>query len=365
MSIIKVEHLEKAYGKDTPIKDINFEVNKGDVIAIIGHSGTGKSTLIRIINMLDKPTSGKIYFHDECVNDENYNVNKLREHIGMVFQSFNLFNHKTVMENIIMAPMDLLGLSKDEAINKATKLLKEVGLYSKRDNYPDELSGGQKQRIAIARCLAMDPEVILFDEPTSALDPTMVNEVKSIIKKLAVSGKTMMIVTHELDFAKSVSNRVFYLDQGIIYEEGSPNEIFDNPKKERTINFINRIKEFKYDTDMNDFDLSELLDSFLEYARRNEFSKKMTYRLALLVEEIIMGMVKNNVENLSKISIIIDHKAKEKRAAISIYFNGCKKEIMSYDKISEKILESYCKDMRFVENDNGYDMHISFNVIDD
>lgn len=185
MSIIRVEHIEKAFENDTPIKDISFELNQGDVISVIGPSGSGKSTLIRTINMLCSPTKGKIYFHDECVNSKSYNLSKLRKHVGMVFQSFNLFNHKTIMENIIMAPMDLLGLSYDEAVERATKLLNEVGLYSKRNNYPDELSGGQKQRIAIARCLAMNPEVILFDEPTSALDPTRVNEVKDIIKKLA------------------------------------------------------------------------------------------------------------------------------------------------------------------------------------
>ena len=279
MSIIRVEHLEKSFANVTPIKDISFELNQGDVISIIGPSGTGKSTLIRAINMLDEPTNGRIYFHDECINEQSYNLSELRKSVGMVFQSFNLFSHKTVMENIIMAPMDLLGLSKEEAVARASRLLRDVGLYSKRDNYPDELSGGQKQRIAIARCLAMDPEVLLLDEPTSALDPTMISEVKTIIKGLADSGKTMMIVTHEMDFAKTIANRVFYLDQGEIYEQGSPEEVFDNPKKERTIAFMKRTKNFNWDVDVSDVNISEITEALFEYIRKNDISKRMTLAL--------------------------------------------------------------------------------------
>ena len=362
MSIIRVEHMEKSFGNITPIKDISFELNQGDVISIIGPSGTGKSTLIRAINMLDEPTNGRIYFHDECINEQSYNLSKLRKSVGMVFQSFNLFSHKTVMENIIMAPMDLLGLSREEAEERATRLLKDVGLYSKRDNYPDELSGGQKQRIAIARCLAMDPEVILLDEPTSALDPTMINEVKTIIQDLADSGKTMMIVTHEMDFAKTIANRVFYLDQGGIYEEGTPEEVFDNPQKERTIAFMKRTKNFNWDIDVSDVNISEILDALFEYSRKNGVTKGMTYRLALLVEEMLVGILNNNKESITKLNLFIEYNTEEKRPKVNFYVDGIDKEQIPYDELQGKIFRSYCNNTRLVENDEGYDLHISFEV---
>lgn len=359
MSIIRVEHMEKSFGTIVPIKDISFELNQGDVISIIGPSGTGKSTLIRAINMLDTPTNGKIFFHDECINDKGYNLSKLRKSVGMVFQSFNLFSHKTVMENITMAPMDLLGLSKEEVEARSIKLLNEVGLYSKRNSYPDELSGGQKQRVAIARCLAMDPEVILLDEPTSALDPTMVSEVKTIIKDLAESGKTMMIVTHEMDFAKSIANRVFYLDQGGIYEEGTPEEVFDHPKKERTIAFMKRTKNFSWNIDTSDVKLSELLDALIEYGRKNEISKSLTYRLALLIEEMLVGII-NNAEATEKIELFVEYSAEEAVAKVNFYYNGGKNKKIAFDELCDKIFESYCRNIFIKENDEGYDMHISF-----
>ena len=362
MSIIRVEHLEKSFENETPIKDISFELNQGDVISIIGPSGTGKSTLIRTLNMLNSPSGGKIFFHDECVNDSSYDLCKLREHVGMVFQSFNLFSHKTVMENVIMAPMDLLGLSKEEAESRAARLLSDVGLYSKRDNYPDELSGGQKQRVAIARCLAMDPEVILFDEPTSALDPAMVTEVRNIILKLAESGKTMMIVTHEMDFAKAVANRVFYLDQGIIYEEGSPEEIFDHPKKDRTIAFLKKTRNFNLAIDIRDFSIAEILDAFMEYGRKNDIPKKLIYRTALLIEETLTGVIRNYTENTEILDLLVEYNAKEEDARVNFYFNGNEKEEKSYDEFSDRILGSYGRNIRFEKNDEGYDMHISFDV---
>lgn len=361
MSIIRVEHMEKSFGDVTPIKDISFELNKGDVISIIGPSGTGKSTLIRAINMLDAPSNGKIYFHDECVNDRNYNLSKLRTRVGMVFQSFNLFSHKTVMENVTMAPMDLLGLSQEEAEERARHLLNEVGLYSKRNNYPDELSGGQKQRIAIARCLAMDPEVILFDEPTSALDPTMVNEVKDIILDLAQSGKTMMIVTHEMEFAKAVANRVFYLDQGGIYEEGSPEEIFDNPKKERTIAFMKGITNFNWDVDVEDTNISGLHYALIEYGRKNGIPRKLIYRLSLVIEESIIYAIRND-ENVTSISLCVEYNADSSSARVHIYVDGNEKETVTNDELQNKLLESYCKNVRYDTVESGRVRHTVFDV---
>ena len=207
--MIKIEHLRKEYPNVTPLKDVSVEINDGDVISVIGPSGTGKSTLLRCINLLEKPTSGHITIDGQEITDPKCNVPMLRRKMGMVFQGFNLFGHLTVIENIMLAPMDLLGKSKQEAYDTGMQLLRTVGLAEKALNYPDELSGGQKQRIAIARTLAMDPDVILLDEPTSALDPTMVGEVQAVIRDLAKTGKTMMIVTHEMGFARAISNRVF------------------------------------------------------------------------------------------------------------------------------------------------------------
>ena len=362
MSIIRVEHMEKSFGNETPFKDISFEINQGDVIAVIGPSGTGKSTLLRALNMLDAPTGGKIYFHDVCVNDGTFALNRLRERVGMVFQSFNLFSHKTVMENIIMAPVDLLGVSREEAEADAVQLLKEVGLLSKRDSYPDELSGGQKQRIAIARCLAMNPEVILFDEPTSALDTTMVNEAQAIIRRLSEEGKTMMIVTHDIEFARNAANRVFYLDQGGIYEEGTPGEIFDHPKKERTIAFMKRTKNFNRDIDVSDMKLSELLDSLMEYARKNDISKNLTYRLLLLVEEALVSIVAGHVENAERTNLFIEYQPNEESVRVNFYTDGTINERMQYDDLSRKMFDSYGSKFNITSHDDGYDLHIAFEV---
>ncbi|MBP5749807.1 MAG: amino acid ABC transporter ATP-binding protein [Firmicutes bacterium] len=212
--MIEIKHLRKEYEDTTPLKDVNAVINSGDIIAVIGPSGTGKSTLLRCINMLETPTSGQIIVDGQVINDGKYDLNEVRKKMGMVFQSFNLFGHLTVIENIMNPQITLLGRSRQEAYDKAMDLLSKVGLSSKALSYPDELSGGQQQRIAIARTLAMDPEIILFDEPTSALDPSMIGEVQSIIRMIAKTGRTMMIVTHEMDFARKISNRVWYMDEG-------------------------------------------------------------------------------------------------------------------------------------------------------
>ena len=219
--MIKIEHLRKEYPNTTPLKDVSVEISDGDVIAVIGPSGTGTSTLLRCINMLEKPTAGRILVNGTDVTDPRCDLGKVRQKMGMVFQSFNLFGHLTVIENIMLSPMDLLGKSRQAAYDEGMRLLRTVGLAEKALNYPDELSGGQKQRIAIARTLAMDPDTILFDEPTSALDPTMVGEVQAVIRDLARTGKTLMIVTHEMNFARAVSNRVFFMDECGIQEEAT------------------------------------------------------------------------------------------------------------------------------------------------
>ena len=240
--MIKIAHLKKSFGDVEVLKDINEEVNKGEVVVIIGPSGSGKSTLLRCLNLLEEPTSGDIIFEDTTITKVGQDkLNQLREKMGMVFQSFNLFPHMTVVENLKIAPMKVKGLTATEAEEKAKDLLAKVGLADKADAYPASLSGGQQQRVAIARALAMDPDVMLFDGPTSALDPEMVGEVLKVMKDLAESGMTMVVVTHEMGFAKEVSDRVLFMDAGYIVEQGTPTEVFEHPKNERTQDFLAKV----------------------------------------------------------------------------------------------------------------------------
>lgn len=239
--MIKVENLHKKFNQLEVLKGIDVNVEKGEIIAIIGHSGSGKSTFLRCINRLEEPTDGKIFIDGENILDKKTDINKIREKVGMVFQHFNLFPHKTVMENIILAPMKLKGYTKEQAEAKALELLQKVGLVEKKDTYPNKLSGGQKQRIAIARALAMEPEVMLFDEPTSALDPEMIKEVLDVMIDLAKDGMTMLIVTHEMGFAKNVASRILFMNDGIILEDETPEEFFNNPKHSRTKEFLYKV----------------------------------------------------------------------------------------------------------------------------
>ena len=238
---ISVQNLVKKYGNNTVLNDISVSIQEGDVVCIIGPSGSGKSTFLRCLNKLEEPTSGDIVIDGAHLMDKNTDINLVRQHIGMVFQHFNLFPHLTVLENIILAPMDLKKVSRDEAEKNAIRLLDMVGLADKKDMKPDNLSGGQKQRVAIARALAMNPDIMLFDEPTSALDPEMVGDVLNVMKDLAKHGMTMVIVTHEMGFAKEVANRVLFTDGGKILEDGTPQQIFENPQNERTKDFLNKV----------------------------------------------------------------------------------------------------------------------------
>ncbi len=241
--IISVKDLVKEYngGKVVALNHCNLEIKKGEVVAIIGPSGSGKSTMLRSLNLLEEPTSGEIDFEGVNLASKGIDINVHRQKMGMVFQHFNLFPHKTVIENIMMAPVTLKLASKEEAEAQAMKLLERVGLADKKDEFPNMLSGGQKQRIAIVRALAMQPEVMLFDEPTSALDPEMVGEVLDVMRELADEGMTMIVVTHEMGFAREVADRVIFMADGAIVEEGTPSELFDKPKEERTKNFLNKV----------------------------------------------------------------------------------------------------------------------------
>ncbi|MFL2105820.1 amino acid ABC transporter ATP-binding protein [Desemzia sp. FAM 23991] len=240
--MIKIEHLAKSFGENVVLKDINEEIKKGEVVVIIGPSGSGKSTLLRCLNLLEKPTEGEVVFEGTSLTGlKEVKLNHLREKMGMVFQNFNLFPHKTVLENMKIAPMKVKGIAEQVAEKTAIELLEKVGLEEKAQAFPSNLSGGQQQRVAIARALAMNPEVMLFDEPTSALDPEMVGEVLSVIQDLAESGMTMVVVTHEMGFAKKVADRVLFMDGGYIVEQGTPEEMFNSPQHERTQDFLAKV----------------------------------------------------------------------------------------------------------------------------
>ncbi|NFA59734.1 amino acid ABC transporter ATP-binding protein [Clostridium sporogenes] len=239
--MIEIKNLNKSFGKNHILKGINTHIDKGEVVVVIGPSGSGKSTFLRCLNLLEYPEEGNIIFEDEDITSKKTNINKVREKMGMVFQQFNLFPHKTVLENITISPIKVKKLSEEKANEIAMKLLKKIGLEDKASFYPSQLSGGQKQRIAIARALAMEPDVMLFDEPTSALDPEMVGEVLNVMKDLALEGMTMVVVTHEMGFAKEVGDRVMFMDEGKILEEGTPEGIFNNAKNSRTKDFLSKI----------------------------------------------------------------------------------------------------------------------------
>ncbi|MGN1176966.1 MAG: amino acid ABC transporter ATP-binding protein [Roseburia sp.] len=238
---VSVKNLKKNFGKLEVLKDIDLEIQEGEVVVLLGPSGSGKSTFLRCLNRLEEITAGEVTVDGISVSDKKTDINKLRENIGMVFQHFNLFPHMTVLENIMLAPVELKKMTKEEARQKGLSLLKRVGLADKADVYPPQLSGGQKQRVAIARALAMNPDIMLFDEPTSALDPEMVGEVLAVMKELAAEGMTMVVVTHEIGFAREVASRVVFMDGGYVVEQGTPEEVILHPKEQRTIDFLNKV----------------------------------------------------------------------------------------------------------------------------
>ncbi len=289
MSILRTENLAKSFGENVILQNVTVEIEKGDIVSIIGPSGTGKSTFLRAVNFLDPPTAGEVYFDGVKINKKN--IDEIRRKMGMVFQSFGLFSHLNVMENLCAGPIKLLGKTRPEAETKATELLKAVGLSERAQHFPHQLSGGQKQRVAIARCLAMEPQVILFDEPTSALDPTMVGEVTAVIRSLSKTGLTLLIVTHEMNFAKEISSRVFYMDERGIYEQGTPAQIFENPQKPKTLAFIYRIRSFHYEVESRDFDYVAMLTGIDNFCFRHAVKDKTAKKLRLIAEELVINIV--------------------------------------------------------------------------
>ena len=320
--MIEIRHLRKEFDDNTiPLKDVNVTINNGDVISIIGPSGTGKSTLLRCINMLTEPTSGEIIVDGQDITARGCNLNEVRKKMGMVFQSFNLFGHLTVIENIMNPQITLLGRSRQEAFDKAMYLLTQVGLATKVFSYPDELSGGQQQRIAIARTLAMDPAIILFDEPTSALDPSMIGEVQSVIKLLAKTGRTMMIVTHEMDFARKISNRVLFMADGVIYEEGTPKQIFDHPQKELTRKFVQRLTTLSYKIDSTEFDFEAMNEELQAYGEKLLIEAERLTKLSLAIEEICINNIANYSDN-PFILVKIEYSEKQDTLYLSVKYKA-------------------------------------------
>ncbi|NCC47192.1 MAG: ATP-binding cassette domain-containing protein [Bacteroidia bacterium] len=349
--MISVRNLSKHYGDLVVLKDVTTEINKGEVISVIGPSGTGKSTFLRCLNLLETPTGGEILIDGIPLLDKKTNVPKIRQKMGMVFQSFNLYSHLTILDNLTIGPVKLLDKSREEANKKAIELLKLVGLAEKAYNFPDELSGGQKQRVAIARCMAMEPEILLFDEPTSALDPTMVSEVLSVIRRLVREGMTMIIVTHEMEFARNVSSRVFYMDQGVIYEEGTPQQIFDNPQKERTRSFIHRIRSFTHHISSKNYDLYALLGELELFCEKHMLSKKESDQLALLTEEVLCLQ-----SDFSDIDLNLSYSEKDGNLEFVCQSTGLPvnplEEGVAEDDIGLRLIRAKCKSVEY-KYENG------------
>lgn len=348
--MIQVSHLKKTYSNGLQVlRDVNATIGRGEVISIIGPSGTGKSTFLRCLNLLESPSGGSIIVDGQDLLSKKTDVAKMRQKMGMVFQSFNLFNHLSIMDNLCIGPVKLLGKSRKEAEERAMELLSMVGLAEKANAMPSQLSGGQKQRIAIARCLSMNPEIILFDEPTSALDPTMVSEVLGVIRTLAKQGMTMVIVTHEMRFARDVSTRIFYMDQGVVYEEGTPEQIFEHPREERTRVFINRIRDYHYIIRSPRYDLYELQAGMMQFCAKYFLSQLVQFNVQLLTEEVLQ------IIPLDKGEIDLALKYSEKTGGVSLELlmpagitSVLKDKNFSPDDLSMTIVRGLCENIHEV-----------------
>ena len=331
--MITVKHLSKVFDNgDTPLtvlRDVNCEIKKGEVISIIGPSGTGKSTFLRCLNRLETPTSGEILVDGVNILDKDTNIAEVRRKMGMVFQNFNLFNHLTILENVTVGPIKLLGMSREDAKKQAMELLKMVGLSEKASAMPSDLSGGQKQRVAIARCLSMKPEIILFDEPTSALDPTMVGEVLSVIRQLAKQGMTMAIVTHEMQFAKDVSTRIFFMNEGVIYEEGSPEVIFNKPANPATTAFINKIRGINIHVASRDCDFPGIESAIDNFCTKYAIGGIVTER----VKDVVRNMISEVLPMDREVILHVDYSEKKDRVYVAFYQKKRKEALLSGDEV--------------------------------
>ncbi|MBQ4404299.1 MAG: ATP-binding cassette domain-containing protein [Selenomonadaceae bacterium] len=337
MSIIEVHGLKKNFGELEVLRGIDLTVEEGERLAIIGGSGCGKSVFLRCLELLETPNAGQIFIDGEELTAPNVNIDLIRRKMGMVWQKFNLFTHMNVMENLTVAPIKLLGMTAEEAREKAMRLLAQVGLTTKADAYPEFLSGGQQQRIAICRSLMMNPKVILFDEPTSALDPTMVGEVLAVIRMLAKQDLTMIIVTHEMNFAREVATKILFFADGVIYEQGTPAEIFDAPKRPKTVAFIHKQKYFSYEITERAFDLMELQGGIQTFAEKYGLLPRKINRIQLCCEELIYAMLDNACGDDVKISLDITYA--EADNSVAIKFSCAGKEYNPLDKDLDELDE--------------------------
>jgi len=355
--VIELVHLRKEYPGVIPFKDVNVTIDDGDVVSIIGPSGTGKSTLLRCINLLEKPTSGQVFVDGVDIANPKNNINQLRQKIGMVFQSFNLYEHLTIIENVMLAQTKLLGRSRQDAFDYGMELLASVGLADHALYFPSQLSGGQKQRAAIARTLATDPSIILFDEPTSALDPLMVGEVQAIIEKLAHEGRTMMIVTHEMDFARKVANRVFYLDEGGIYEDGTPEQIFEHPQKEKTRQFIFHLSNLDILVPATSFNLSKAVEDIAQFGRDHKLGERRIYRLQIVFEEFCVTYLQPYLEEGKHIQAIICYAEGEDKLTMRIRHGIAEQVNKEPDDITSRNyidhFSSSCTRLALTDGNNG------------
>ena len=337
--MIELRHVKKAFEQATPLEDVSATIHDGDVICVIGPSGTGKSTLLRCINLLSPPTSGEMLLEGEDIC--KMRPEQVRRRIGMVFQSFYLFAHLTVLENIVKPQMDVLKRGRQEACDVAMDLLRRVGLESRAFQYPDMLSGGQQQRVAIVRTLALEPKIILFDEPTSALDPLMTREVQGVILSLAAEGHTMMIVTHDMHFAREVSNRVFYMDEGGIYEDGSPEQIFESPQKEKTRAFIHNLQILSLESDKHSFDFIQATAKLEDYRVRTEIPGKLYYHLQAVFEELVAVSLLPRLSERTRISVYVEYSRERTECSLTIRYGGEPFDpLTAADEISAALIRS-------------------------
>lgn len=345
--MIELRHLRKEYEGVVPLEDVNTVIRDGEVVAVIGPSGTGKSTLLRCINMLERPTSGQVLIDGEDVTSPDCDLEKLRQRVGMVFQSFNLFDHLTVIENIMIGQVRLLGRSRQEAYDEGMRLLWSVGLSEKALKYPAELSGGQQQRVAIARTLAMNPDTILLDEPTSALDPAMVGEVQSVIRKLAKTNKTMLIVTHEMKFARAICSRVFYMDEGGIYEDGPPEQVFEHPKQEKTRRFIQRLKVLELEIRSKNYDFLGAQGEIIRFCEKNQIARRMDMHLQLAFEETVQQLLIPRRKE-ADLNVTIEYSEETETAVFAVRYGGEEDNVlMQENPLALSVLKGVAKNIKY------------------
>jgi polar amino acid transport system ATP-binding protein len=347
--MISIKHLNKSFGKNLILQDINIDIQDGEVVAVIGPSGCGKSTLIRCINLLEQPDSGQIFIGGEEITRKGADINAVRRKLGMVYQSFNLFSHKTVLENVVLSPIHVLKMPQAQAIREAMGLLEMVGIANRADFLTDQLSGGQKQRVAIARCLAMHPEAILFDEPTSALDPTMVDEVLSVIRKLVKKGLTCIIVTHEMNFARKIATRVLYMDEKTIYESGTPAEIMDHPRKEKTQIFINKLKVLTFESVLAEIDMYDVIRQVSDYCFKYDMSKRDTNIINLICEEYLLNLQRRPAAG-ERIAISVRYNEQNESREIVFRDNFPEGNYFAsedFDQVSAKLIQGFTKSLNY------------------